>query len=134
MHASCVAWDGRGLLILGGSGAGKSSLALALMAFGARLVADDRTIVTPTGDGLIATCPPILRGMIEARGIGLLRADPVDSATVVAVVDLSTPEDDRLPPFRSVTLAGRTVPLVHAQQNAHFPAALLQYLKGGRCL
>ena len=35
VHASCVAVDGKGLLILGPSGAGKSALALALIAMGA---------------------------------------------------------------------------------------------------
>ena len=45
LHGSCVAVEGRGVLIVGPSGAGKSSLALALMALGAELVADDRTEV-----------------------------------------------------------------------------------------
>ena len=43
IHASCVALAGKGVLILGDSGAGKSDLALRLMDDGARLVADDRT-------------------------------------------------------------------------------------------
>jgi len=40
-HASCVDFDGKGVLILGASGSGKSSLALACMSLGARLVGDD---------------------------------------------------------------------------------------------
>lgn len=132
LHASCVAVDGRGVLILGPSGAGKSALALALMALGAQLVADDRTIVTPVADGLVASCPETLLGLIEARGLGILRADPAGPVPLVLAVDLSTAEASRLPPFRSVTFAGRSITLVQSQQNPHFPASLLQYVKGGR--
>ncbi|MDA3887407.1 MAG: serine kinase, partial [Allgaiera sp.] len=57
LHASCVALDGRGVLILGPSGAGKSGLALQLMALGARLVADDRTRLNPRAGRLIARAP-----------------------------------------------------------------------------
>ena len=42
LHATCIAWQGRGVLIRGPSGSGKSALALGLMAHGAVLVADDR--------------------------------------------------------------------------------------------
>lgn len=132
LHATCVSVDGRGLLITGPSGSGKSSLALALMAYGARLVADDRTILHLRGGMLWASCPPALRGMIEARGLGLLNAAAESGASVVLAVDLSVSETERLPPHRNVTYLGRTVDLVHAQQTPHFPAALLHYLKEGR--
>ena len=45
LHASCVSINGNGVLICGSSGSGKSSLAINLIALGAELVADDRTIV-----------------------------------------------------------------------------------------
>ena len=76
LHASCVALDGRGVLILGRSGAGKSSLALELMALGARLVADDRTVLHADDGAPVASCPPAILGKIEARGVGILAADP----------------------------------------------------------
>jgi len=66
LHATAVAVGGRGLLILGRSGAGKSSLALQLIALGARLVADDRTRVTLGPAGLVASPPEAIRGRIEA--------------------------------------------------------------------
>lgn len=132
VHGGCVAIDGRGLLITGPSGTGKSALALQLMAFGARLVSDDRTILTLRDGRLHATCPPAIRGMVEARGLGILNADAIDGADVVLAVDMGVIEAERLPPHRSVTYLGRTVDLVHAQRNAHFPSALLAYLKGGR--
>ncbi|MES2666380.1 MAG: HPr kinase/phosphatase C-terminal domain-containing protein [Pseudomonadota bacterium] len=132
LHASCVAVQGRGVLILGPSGAGKSGLALQLMGFGAQLVADDRTILRREGDGLLATCPPALAGMIEARGIGILNARPLAQAGVALVVDLGQPETDRLPPPRTITLLGLEVDLVLQSQNDHFAAAVLLYLAAGR--
>ena len=132
LHATCVSVEGRGLLITGPSGSGKSSLALSLMALGARLVADDRTILELRDGALWARCPPSLRGLIEARGLGLLNATPQDRTSVVLAVDLSVSETERLPPHRNVIYLGRTVDLVHAQQTPHFPAALLQYLREGR--
>lgn len=132
LHATCVAVDGRGCLITGPSGSGKSSLALQLMALGARLVADDRVILSAHGDALRATCPAPIRGMIEARGLGLLNADPLDAADIALAVDLAGTAPDRLPPHHEVTYLGRTVTLVHGHQRPHFPAALLLYLRQGR--
>lgn len=136
LHASCVAFDQRGVLILGASGRGKSGLALCLMGYGAGLVADDRTcLYLEDGDGgprVVADAPPILRGLIEARGVGILKADPVGPASVALVVDLDQVEDNRLPPLRSINLLGQDLPFIHMVDSPAFPAAILQYLKGGR--
>ena len=48
IHASCVAIDGRALLIEGASGDGKSDLALRLIDRGATLVSDDYTCLLYT--------------------------------------------------------------------------------------
>ncbi|MEO8242616.1 MAG: HPr kinase/phosphatase C-terminal domain-containing protein [bacterium] len=132
MHASCVAVSGRGVLIMGPSGSGKSTLALSLMAYGADLVADDQSELHLHGDQLCARCPPALRGMIEARGVGILTAPAEDRAEITLAVDLSQPEPDRLPPQRRVTLLGRSVDLVLGQGNDHLAASVLCYLKGKR--
>ena len=129
VHASCVAWQGRGVLILGRSGAGKSALALQLMAFGADLVADDRTELHAESDVLTARPPATIEGLIEARGVGLLRAAFVPQAEIALVVDLDQTETDRLPPEREISLLGISRPLALAVPQAHFPAAILCYLK-----
>lgn len=132
MHASCVAYGERAVLIKGPSGAGKSSLALQLMALGAVLVADDKTCLRKTEGGLLAMAPAALKGLIEARGVGILTAETCDTAIVRLIVDLEQVEVDRLPPRRSDNLLGQTLPVLHNVRAAHFAAAILQYLKGGR--
>ena len=132
LHATCVAVEGRGVLITGPSGSGKSGLALALMAHGARLVADDRVTLSVAEGTLWATCPPAIRGIIEARGIGLLAAEPLAGAEIWLVVDLGQTETERLPPWREVSYLGRTVALVRGGAGPHFPAALLHYVRAGR--
>ena len=131
VHATCVAIAKRGLLILGPSGSGKSTLGLALMALGAKLVSDDRTILGNKAGTLVAKCPPAIRGLIEARGLGLIRAQTQASAKIVLVVDLGQTETDRLPPGRYTSLCGVTCALVLGQQTPHFPSLLLAYMIGG---
>ena len=132
LHATTVAVAGRGLLIMGPSGAGKSALALKLLTRGAALVADDQTEITLTDGQLVARCPAPLRGLIEARGLGLLHAPAIDSAVLSLVVDLSQAETERLPPRRKVTILGCALDLVLQVQNDHFPDALMLYLRHGR--
>lgn len=130
-HASCVALNGRALLIRGASGSGKSALALDLMAHGALLVADDRVVLTVRGGQVIARAPDTLKGMIEARGLGILAADSAGPTPVFAVVDLDQIEAERLPEMRNTVVLGQSVPLLARAPYPHFAAALVQYLKSG---
>lgn len=132
VHASCVAFADRGVLVLGPSGAGKSALALRLMALGAALVADDRVQLGFADGVVLASAPPSLPALIEARGIGLLPAALQPQARVALVVDLGQVEPDRLPPRRGVELLGVTVPLVLGPVSGHFPAAIRHYVLHGR--
>ena len=132
MHASCVAVSGRAVLITGASGSGKSALALALMALGADLVADDQTELYLSGPVLMARCPPALSGLIEARGLGILTAPAAGPCEVAVAVDLDAPEPDRLPPRRKVLLLGVQVDLVLGRGNDHLSTSILCYLKGAR--
>jgi hypothetical protein len=52
LHAACLARDGRGLLLAGPTGSGKSTLTLALLRAGLEFVADDTVFLTPAGDVL----------------------------------------------------------------------------------
>lgn len=131
MHASCVALGNSAVLIRGAAGSGKSAVSLQLLAYGATLIADDQTILTKSDFGLIASCPKTIIGMIEARGIGILAADTQPAALLRLVVDMDRTETDRLPVARKFDLLGHRFPLLYAVDGSHFPAAILQYLKGG---
>lgn len=132
LHASCVSIDARGLLILGPSGSGKSTLALALMAMGAGLVADDRTVLVRDGARVMADAPDALRGRIEARGLGILAADAAGPVPLSLIVDLGHAEDQRLPPERAYDLLGVSFPLVFGPYSSHLALGLRQYLLNGR--
>jgi len=130
IHASCVAVDGKGLLITGASGSGKSALALQLMAFGAHLIADDRVILSNV-DGVNATAPQTIKNAIEARYIGILNATMSDAAKISYVVDLDQVETERLPPKRMITILGQNLPLFLKVEGLHFAPSLLQLLRSG---
>lgn len=132
VHGSCVALGGRAVLITGPSGTGKSALALALMALGAGLVADDRTVLVRQGSAIMADAPAALRGRIEARHIGILGAAPTGPTPVVMVVDLGGPLLGRLPPDETVEMLGVRVPRLTARAAPELAPALRQYLIGGR--
>ena len=132
-HATCVAFHERAVLILGASGSGKSTLALQLMAFGCELVADDRVILRAAEGRLLACAPQSIRGMIEARGVGILAAEPCIQAEVSLVVDLDARVDERLPQRRFITLLGCELPLISRVEGPQFASAILQLLRTGWC-
>ena len=74
----------------------------------------------------------IAAGLIEARGVGLLNAVPAGPVRLVLAAARGTPETERLPPERSVTYLGCSLPLLHDVGTGHFAPAILQYLKAGR--
>ncbi|HWH18368.1 MAG TPA: HPr kinase/phosphatase C-terminal domain-containing protein [Allosphingosinicella sp.] len=114
LHVSCVAKDGRGILISGRSGSGKSDLALRLIDRGAVLVSDDYTVLRRVEGRLLASAPPNIQGKIEVRGIGILQFETVSDVPVCLFVDLDR-DVERLPPEReTMRLAGVAVPVIAA--------------------
>ena len=104
VHASAVLVGARAVLIRGPSGSGKSQLALDLIEAGragasllARLVADDRVHLEAVSGRLLARPAEALAGLIEVRGIGLLRVTHEPCAVIGLVVDLAAADAERLP-------------------------------------
>jgi HPr kinase/phosphorylase len=91
LHASCAARDAHGVLLLGPSGSGKSDLLLRLLDRGFALVADDRVDV----EAGTAKAPDALAGLIEIRGLGILRLPYVPEARVALAVALGPKGQDR---------------------------------------
>lgn len=132
LHASSVAFGGRGVLLIGASGTGKSALALDLLSRGAGLVADDRTLVSLRDGVPVAAAPAAIKGQIEARGIGILAAKYAGPVPVVLVVDLDKPSTARLPGRQQRLVLGVATELILAAGLPNPAAAIVQYLKGGR--
>jgi RNase adaptor protein for sRNA GlmZ degradation len=112
-HGTVVAFEGRGVLLRGAPGAGKSDLALRLIALGAELVADDQVDLRPEAAGLVARVPPAIAGLIEVRGLGI-RSLPFRAEAILALaVDLVAPDQvDRLPEPAAVQLEGCEIALL----------------------
>lgn len=110
IHASCVARDGVGVILLGPSGAGKSDLVLRLLDRGFALVADDRVDIV---DG-IARAPAALAGLLEVRGLGIIRMAYLEQAGLALAVELGQ-ETDRMPEPRRHQMLGLPVVTVDAR-------------------
>ena len=132
VHGSAVAFVLQGeavaLLLLGKSGTGKSELALELMAMGGVLVADDQTLLERRGAAIVLRAPPTIRGLIEMRGLGILHAETLEQARLVAVVDLDEIETSRLPERGFAEVLGVRVPCLRNCASRAFPAGLKQYI------
>ena len=72
MHATLLEIYGRGVLLTGASGIGKSEIALELVRRGHRLVADDRVDIVNVNRKLTGSCPELTKGVMEVRGIGII--------------------------------------------------------------
>ena len=107
-HATCVAIQGRAVLIEGPSGAGKSDLALRLIDRGATLVSDDQTLLVREGAVLLASAPATIRGRIEVRGVGIVSMASVDDVPVALIVRLDG-APVRMPERQRRRLAGLDV-------------------------
>jgi HPr kinase/phosphorylase len=123
LHASCVALDEFGVVLLGGSGSGKSDLALRLIDAGARLVADDRLMVERRGDLLFGRPPPALAGLLEVRGFGIVRLPWCAESRLRLVVELDPDAAlRRLPRPESYRLLGLSLP--HLRLDPRAPSAV----------
>lgn len=92
IHGSCAARDGVGVLLVGPPGSGKSDLTLRLLDRAFTLVADDQVEI----DDMIA-CPPVmLAGLLEVRGLGIVRLPYVAPVRLALCVRLGAPAT-RLP-------------------------------------
>ena len=103
MHASCAARDGLAVLLTGAAGSGKSDLLLRLLDRGFVLVADDQVEIGTDG---MARPPETLMGLLEVRGLGVMRLPFVTSARPVLVAELASGAVPRLPEARRDPLLG----------------------------
>lgn len=72
VHGVLMNVFGKGVLIMGESGMGKSEVALELILKGHAVIADDRVDVSRVKEKLVGTAPDLIKGMLEIRGIGII--------------------------------------------------------------
>jgi serine kinase of HPr protein (carbohydrate metabolism regulator) len=134
IHGTAIVVGETGLLFLGPSGVGKSSLAFACIASAkqlglfASLIADDRVLVSERDGRLVAECPPSIAGLIEIRGTGILQIPSVFSAKIHFAVLLGDPATaERLPPDdERVEVAGTiSLPVIRLSTTSINPLAII---------
>jgi serine kinase of HPr protein (carbohydrate metabolism regulator) len=123
VHATAVAVAGRGVLLLGNSGAGKSDLALRLITtplvhdskpVDVRLISDDQVIVERHGDRLFASPPQTIAGQLEVRGVGIVPFPFLSDVHICLAIALRPADEiDRIPePEQTHTILGLDMPLL----------------------
>lgn len=122
VHGTAIALGDRAALLRGASGSGKSDLALRAISmpvsqFGGalfELVADDQVLVGMDDSGLTVLPPPEVAGLIEVRGIGVIRVHHRVKARLDLFVDLVDRQNvERLPdPWPDDSLLGVRLPVL----------------------
>jgi serine kinase of HPr protein (carbohydrate metabolism regulator) len=138
IHATTIVLGEAGILIRGESGAGKSTFARHLIAAAAsrgifaRLVADDRSRIEQRHGRLLARGVEAIAGLIEIRGIGLVRQEVEPAAVVGLIVDLSETRPERLPEpdDLTATLCGISLPRLRASAGTDLTDIVLARASG----
>lgn len=130
IHATAVVVDGKGLLITGKSGAGKTSLALTLIDMcrarqgRAFFIADDQVWLSTVNGRLVVEAPATISGLVELRGFGPASIANERRAIIDALVTL---DDNNNAPrvhlqerelLQGVTLPKLTLPVVSLNGSA----------------
>ncbi|MGO4437185.1 HPr kinase/phosphorylase [Rhizobium sp. RAF56] len=134
VHATAIVVETTGLIFVGPSGSGKSSLAFSCLAearalgLSAVLVADDQVFLSLDGADVVARCPPTIAGLMEVRGTGIISL-PYQSQAVLhyAVMPIDLAVADRLPPEdeRLDLAADISLPLIRISSTARNPLAII---------
>lgn len=128
IHATSIFFDEQGILIIGTSGVGKSSLALELIEQGGVLIADDMTFLTVQNEKLYATADEKWQGSIEARGLGIVQNMPFkQSAKIDYAIELVDEKTERLPDnIDEKIYCGVSVPVFRMNKNEKYLLTLVK--------
>ena len=97
IHGTSIALEENGVLIVGFSGSGKSDLALRLIDSGATLICDDQTICKKVENEIFLFAQEKICGLIEVRGLGLIKVPYVENIKLKMIVKLKEGVDERFP-------------------------------------
>lgn len=111
-QASCVVIGGRGILIEGPTGSGKSGLALRLIDRGAKFIGDDGVLLQAEEGRLVARPHPRIRGLLEVRNLGLLTFPCLEQAAIALVVRLDENASRYIEGPESIDIEGIAIPMI----------------------
>jgi HPr kinase/phosphorylase len=81
-------------------------------------------VLARLGEGLVARAPAALRGLIEARGVGVLPLDALDEAPLALAVDLDRAPAARMPQRHTIAFLGVALELISGRDVPNVDAAL----------
>jgi len=129
LQATCVAVGGRGVLIEGAPGTGKSSLALALIDRGAVLVGDDGVLVEAEVGRVVASPHPNIAGKLEVRGVGIIDLPVAAAVPIALVIRLDEDAPRYVEAAETREIGGIAVPLIRL-----WPGSPVLHLRAERAL
>ena len=132
VHGTAVALEGRGLLIVGPAGAGKSGTATEMLALGAKLVADDLVLVAQSRSGPLLQAPLHGPSAIELRGLGVVPVDRSDDVPLRGVL-LIAPSPTRVPEPQTLRVLGADIPLLRHPYGYSIAAKVVVWLGSLPC-
>lgn len=123
LHATLVSLGGKGVLLEGKSGSGKSDLALRLIENkGAKLVADDAVMLEKRGSTVYGRAAENLRGMLEVRGVGIVSYPYLAESAIDLAVNLvdDAAKIERLPQAKKESILGLEIKQIdlYARENS----------------
>lgn len=121
IQASAVAIGGHALLIEGSPGSGKSSLALALIDRGAKLIGDDAVRLSHASGEVIASPPPNIAGKLEIRGVGIVEIGAT-TAPLALILSLDEAAPRYPEPLKHRDVLGCAIPLLPFRGDASHAA------------
>ncbi|AGR40766.1 HPr(Ser) kinase/phosphatase [Spiroplasma taiwanense] len=83
IHASFISIFGKGVLLIGESGIGKSEITLDLLKANHLFVGDDRIVVTKKFNEIFGKSHEILKNLVEVRGIGIIDVSKTNGYQVI---------------------------------------------------
>ncbi|MAD94704.1 MAG: serine kinase [Rhodobacteraceae bacterium] len=125
VYGSAIAVGGRGFLIRGASGSGKSGLVLQMMALGADLISDDQVIMERSAGTITMSAPQTLAGKIEARFVGILNVPSRQNVVLNHVIDLDVDSQAQLPQLQYCEVLGLRIDLINGRNVPNLASILM---------
>lgn len=123
-HCCVLSYNGKGIVIEGKSGAGKTSLLMSLLEHSdtkglkSYFVCDDQAILEERESSVIANAPDTIAGKIEIFGFGIIEHDYLPSTKIDLVVRLVSEEVlERMPENKLTSLLSIIVPLIEVPER-----------------